>query len=84
MLFWAALFQITLGHSPAHAEYRAFELVIANPTTGQERVVVSTLDPRQYRHYHPVKLEEQVTYRSTWMCKGNTSGQKPICPKPEE
>lgn len=69
--------------STAQAEYRAFELVISNPTTGQERVVISTMEPRRYRRYHPVKMEEQVVYRDTWMCKGNTSGHKPICPKPD-
>lgn len=68
----------------AQAEYRAFELVITNPTSGQERVVISTLDPRQYRHYYPLKYEDQVTYRATWMCKGNTSGHKPVCPKPDQ
>jgi hypothetical protein len=68
----------------ARAEYRAFELVITNSTSGQERVVVSTLDPRRWRRYYPVKYDDQVTYRDTWMCKGNTSGHKPVCPKPEE
>jgi hypothetical protein len=67
----------------ALAEYRAFELVIVDSTTGQERVVVSTLDPRQYRKYYPVKYDDQITYRATWMCKGNTSGHKPVCAKPE-
>lgn len=68
--------------SLAQAEYRAFELVITNAATGQERVVISTLDPNQYRGYYPVGFEETVTYRSTWKCKGNTS-LKPICSKPE-
>lgn len=66
----------------AHAEYRAFELVIYNSTSGQERVVISNLDPRQYRKYFPVKLDEQITYRNTWMCRGNTSNFKPTCPAP--
>jgi hypothetical protein len=68
--------------SSAHAEYRAFELVITNVASGQERVVVSTLDPNQYRVFYPVSLEEKVTYRATWKCKGNTS-LKPVCGKPE-
>lgn len=68
----------------AHAEYRAFELVITSPTTGQERTVLSTLDPRQYRRYYPVKYDDQITYTDTWMCKGNTSGHKPVCPKPDK
>lgn len=79
----ALLVLLTIWMPQAQAEYRAFELVITNPTSGQERVVISTLDPRQYRHYYPMKYEEQVTYRETWMCKGNTSGHKPVCPKPD-
>lgn len=68
--------------SSAQAEYRAFELVITNAATGQERVVVSTLDPNQYRVFYPVAIEEKVTYRATWRCKGNTS-LKPVCGKPD-
>lgn len=72
------LISITAG-----AEYRAFELVISNSATGQERVEISTLDPLQYRVYYPVGLDDKVTYRSTWRCRGNTSN-KPICPRPEK
>ncbi len=75
---------IALLISNAHAEYRAFELVIMNPDTGQERVAISNLDPRQYRRYFPVRNGEQITYRQTWMCKGNTSNFKPVCPKPAD
>lgn len=66
----------------AFAEYRAFELVISNQVTGAERVVLSNLDPDQYRGLYYVDPNEIITYRSTWRCKGNTSGEK-ICPQPE-
>jgi hypothetical protein len=66
----------------AKAEYRAFELVIANKVTGTERIVLSSLDPDQYRGYHALDPNETITYRDTWMCRGNTS-DKQICPKPE-
>lgn len=80
----AACLTAFLFLASAHAEYRAFELVIANSTTGQERVVTSTLDPLQYRRYYPLKVDDVVTYRDTWRCRGNTSWNKPICPKPEK
>ncbi len=76
-MLWT-LFVITF----ARAEYRAFELVITNSATGQERVEISTLDPNQYRAYHPVKIDEKVQYRATWRCRGNTS-KKPVCSRPE-
>lgn len=67
----------------AHAEYRAFELVITDSATGQERTEISTLDPNQYRGYHPVKSTETVSYRATWRCRGNTSNFKPVCKQPD-
>lgn len=66
----------------ARAEYRAFELVITDSSTGQERTEVSSLTPAQYRQFYLVKPTESVTYRATWMCKGNTSHRKPTCPRP--
>jgi hypothetical protein len=78
----AALLAVLL--SPvAQAEYRAFELVISNSLSGQERTVLSNLDPDQYRGYHPLNPGESISYRATWMCKGNTSDQA-VCQKPEK
>jgi len=75
------LLLITLN---ANAEYRAFELVITDPTSGQERVVLSNLDPNQYRRYYPIKPQEKIVYRQTWRCRGNTSNFQAVCPKPEK
>lgn len=68
----------------AQAEYRAFELVITNKVTGGERIVLSALDPDQYRGYHALDPNETISYRDTWMCKGNTANkEQQICPKPD-
>ncbi|MGE4132855.1 MAG: hypothetical protein AB7F86_14540 [Bdellovibrionales bacterium] len=77
------LISIFMWAASASAEYRVFELVIQDPTTGQERTELSTLDPNQYRGYHPVKAEERVTYSATWMCRGSTAG-RPLCSRPED
>lgn len=79
---WLALVLFIIQFE-AHAEYRAFELVIQDRATGQERTVISTLDPNLYRTYYPVQLTEVVRYRATWRCRGNTSNFQPICAKPE-
>ena len=79
-LYLMAIFFVSV----APAEYRAFELVITDPTSGQERVVHTNLDPNQYRKYYPTKPDEKITYRQTWRCKGNTANYKAICPKPEK
>lgn len=66
----------------AFAEYRAFRLKITNTNTGQERLVMSTMDHLQYPDYFPVHAGETVQYVESWKCKGNTSGYKPICAPP--
>ena len=81
-VFIAYLFYVGFYAPQAQAEYRVFELVITNSTTGQERVEISTLDPNQYRTYFAVRRDESVLYRATWMCKGNTAF-KPVCSRPE-
>jgi hypothetical protein len=68
----------------ARAEYRAFELVIANKVTGAKRVTLSSLDPDQYRGYHALDANETIAYDDTWMCKGNTSNTDQVCKKPEK
>jgi len=75
------LIPLLLFPTIAQAEYRAFELVITNKVTGTEKVILSSLDPDQYRGYHALDPNEIITYRDTWMCRGNTA-DKPICAKP--
>lgn len=78
-MLWIAFTLLNL----AHAEYRVFELVITNPTTGQERTVRSNLTPAQYRIYYGVNAQETVMYTDTWKCFGNTS-HRPYCPNPKD
>jgi hypothetical protein len=74
---------ILLFMSNAHAEYRVFELVIQNPTTKSERIVISSLDPFQYPGYYDLRQGEIVMYRNTWMCWGDTSQNKRYCTNPK-
>ncbi|HND85953.1 MAG TPA: hypothetical protein PLU50_09110 [Pseudobdellovibrionaceae bacterium] len=78
----------------ASAEYRVFRLEIRPrqprgqdkgtpaPNLGGGRVVLSTLDPQQYREFYPVSPQDQVTYTRTWRCFGDTSGFQALCPDP--
>lgn len=66
------------------AEYRAYELLLVDTATGQESVIISTFDHIQYPGYHPIGPTQTLSYLDSWMCYENTSGFKPICPKPEE
>lgn len=68
----------------ANAEYRAFLLRIAKRADPQDyRLVISTLDPLQYPGYHPLKPDELITYDDTWLCRGHTGYEKPICSNPK-
>ena len=77
------------------AEYRVFRLEIGPrpprgqakgtavaPNLGGGRVVLSTLDPQQYREFYPVSPQDQVIYTKTWRCFGDTSGFQALCPDP--
>jgi len=68
---------------PAFAEYRMFllQFTSADGTPGAQ--IPSTLDPDQYRGYHPVKEGESLTYIDTWMCRGSTN-EMPACPSPRD
>lgn len=52
------------------------------PEELSKRVVLSTLDPQQYRGYHIVQPNEKIRYISTWRCRGRT-GNKDYCPNPK-
>ncbi|MBL7687118.1 MAG: hypothetical protein JNJ49_03715 [Bdellovibrionaceae bacterium] len=69
--------------SAAHAEYRAFRLVIADTLNGSSRTVITTLDPLQYGQYHYLKSTERAQIEATWMCRERSENFKPICPAPE-
>lgn len=74
---------LTLLLSIANAEYRAFDLLITNSATGQERHVLTTLDHVQYRYYYPTASTETISIASSWMCWGPTYDFKKICPDPK-
>jgi hypothetical protein len=57
----------------ATAEYRVYILKIEDSTTGQSRVVTTTLDDRQYSEYYPVRLSERVSISETWKCRHTRS-----------
>lgn len=78
MAFWTIVgMLISLS---AMAEYRAFLLRITNPE-GEPRFLQSNLDPIQYKMYFHLKPGETVTYDTSWMCYGRTSGQS-VCHNP--
>ena len=66
----------------ARAEYRVFQLVITDQTTGKARTVISNLDDLQYTQYHYVKSTESIAVQDTWMCWRRSDNYQPYCPNP--
>jgi len=76
---------VTLSFNFCFAEYRAFQLQITKQTDKGPEVIktfISTLDPDQYKDFHLLNEQEQITYIDTWMCQGRTDQYTPICPPP--
>lgn len=78
----------------SQAEYRVFLLKITKKAAEQQagrepasapdfRLVESTLDHVQYKYYHQVAPDEEVTYIDTWRCQGRTGDFAPFCPNPK-
>lgn len=80
LIYILFLFAIT---TKAHAEYRVFQLQVTGPDGVVSRTFPSTLDPEQYRRYHPLPMEMKLSYQETWMCKGNTQDFKALCTNPK-
>jgi hypothetical protein len=81
MRFLIALLIVCVAR-PLQAEYRAYQLLIQNQTTGTEKTVLSTLDHLQYPGYYPVAADERVSYVTSWRCYGRTGNFRRICPNP--
>ncbi len=66
----------------SYAEYRAYELRIVDAIDSTEYRVMTTLDPFQYTGYYPLRKSQKISLLDSWMCRGNTSDHKPLCPSP--
>lgn len=86
----AVLFAAVLAAAPARAEYRAYELEVFDlyDCRINEREecrsarLTTALDPQQYLLTHGGPFHIGVMMLATWMCYGDTSFYKPVCPRP--
>lgn len=90
-IFAAAVIVATLGWAGgAAAEYRAYELEVSdifdcrlNKREECKRVRVRTsMPPRLYARTHGGLDRIAVILLATWMCPGDTSGFRAVCPLP--
>ena len=71
----------------AHAEFRAYQYVVKNkiqnsPDQKNATIVVSSLNPVSYIAYNGGANLIEIDLLRTWVCPGNTSSFKGICPSP--
>ena len=80
------LFFLVLFAAPSLASYRVYKLKIFHydfrgKKAGTE-LLLSTMDPLQYEHYHTGYRRDLVQLVDTWHCPGDTNA-KAYCPKPK-
>ena len=70
------------NETPALANTTASSTKKAAPDEIDKKIVISNLDPKQYRGYNTVKPSQKIRYISTWRCPGRTN-DKDYCPNPK-
>lgn len=67
------------------ARYRAYKIEIKDTISGEIFEIITSLSPEVYINYYEANRNfREISIVSTWMCWGDTSGYKPICPNPRE
>lgn len=87
---WLAVVAALPGALPALAEYRAYELELVDlydlrinkPETPRTSRVTTAMDPDLYQRTHGGPFHVGVMLLATWMCYGDTSFFRAICPRP--
>jgi hypothetical protein len=82
---------LALSAFPARAEYRAYELEVVDRVecamnkrpTCPRTVVKTSMSPEAYAGVHGGDARIGVVLLATWMCSGDTSGYRDICPRPQ-
>lgn len=92
MFIMMTLLPVALAMMPAvaRAEYRAYELEVVDMydcrLNKREKCrvnrVMTALDPRQYISTHGGPYHIGVIMLATWMCRGDTSYFRAVCPRP--
>jgi hypothetical protein len=66
----------------AHAEYRVYQLKITDTTTKKSREILTTLMPKAYIFYYPIRSTEMVEMMDHWMCWKRSDGYQKPCTRP--
>ena len=74
---------ITMTAYEANAEYRAYELEVFDRTTEKSEKLITSFSPSDYILTHGGPDRIGVIIRASWICYGDTSSRKKVCPMPK-
>ncbi len=82
---------LTWGPAPARGEYRAYELEVVDRyecainkrKTCKRFQVRTSMAPGTYSRTHGGDARIGVVMLATWMCRGDTSRFRQVCPRPQ-
>ena len=67
----------------ALAEYRAYELEVFDRIANTSRLVITTFSPSDFVQVNGGPQRTGVIIRASWICYGDTSLHKKVCPQPK-
>ena len=67
----------------AFGEYRAYELEVFDHITNTSRKLITSFSPSDFIQVNGVPQRIGVIIRASWICYGDTSLNKKVCPTPK-
>ena len=85
MKFCLFLIQILflISVNSAFAEYRAYELEVFDRIANTSRLVITSFSPSDFIQVNGGPQRTGVIIRASWICYGDTSLYKKVCPQPK-
>ncbi len=85
---WIVRFNFTLvflllSSSAAFAEYRAYELEVFDRIVNTSRKVITSFSPSDFIQVNGGPQRIGIIIRASWICYGDTSLYKKVCPMPK-
>ena len=68
----------------AFSEYRAYELEVFDHITNTSRKIITSFSPSDFIQVNGGPQRIGIIIRASWICYGDTSSHKKVCPMPKE
>ena len=76
-------FLFLLSTTATYAEYRAYELEVFDRIVNPSRKVITSFSPSDFIQVNGGPLRIGIIIRASWICYGDTSLYKKVCPMPK-